>query len=58
MSLAAAFPLFQTPMYKKLGYHWASSVLAVLTVAMMPFPFLFFRYGKALRGKSKFAFIS
>lgn len=51
----AAFPLFGIQMYEKLGYQWASSVLAFLTVAMAPFPYLFFRYGKKLRAKSKFA---
>lgn len=53
--LAAAFPLIQIPMYDKLGYQWGTSVLAFLTVAMMPFPWLFFKYGKTLRLKSRFA---
>ncbi|KAJ5608632.1 multidrug resistance protein [Penicillium herquei] len=52
---AAAFPLFGNQMYEKLGYQWAASVLAFLTVAMLPFPYLFFKYGKLLRGKSQFA---
>ncbi|KAB8255474.1 major facilitator superfamily domain-containing protein [Aspergillus pseudonomiae] len=52
---AAAFPLFGNQMYDKLGYQWATSLLAFLTVAMMPFPWLFFKYGKALRAKSRFA---
>jgi hypothetical protein len=51
----AAFPLFGVQMYKKLGDQWATSLLAFLTVAMMPFPYLFFKYGKRLRGKSRFA---
>lgn len=42
-------------MYHRLGNHWATSLLAFLTVAMMPFPILFFKYGKQLRGKSRFA---
>ncbi|KAH7494105.1 Efflux pump [Fusarium oxysporum f. sp. matthiolae] len=54
-SFAAAFPLFGIQMYETLGYQWASSLLAFLTVAMAPFPYLFFRYGKKLRAKSKFA---
>ncbi|KAE8138709.1 major facilitator superfamily domain-containing protein [Aspergillus pseudotamarii] len=54
-TFAAAFPLFGSQMYDKLGYQWATSLLAFLTVAMMPFPWLFFKYGKALRAKSKFA---
>ncbi|KAK6223638.1 major facilitator superfamily transporter [Colletotrichum tabaci] len=52
---AAAFPLFGTQMYTKLGYSWASSLLAFLTVAMVPFPFIFFKYGKRIRGRSRFA---
>ncbi|CAM1501923.1 Fc.00g039070.m01.CDS01 [Cosmosporella sp. VM-42] len=54
-AFAAAFPLFGNQMYNKLGYQWASSLLAFLTVAMMPFPYLFFRYGKKIRAKSRFA---
>lgn len=53
--LTAAFPLFGLQMYNKLGYHWATSLLAFLTILMMPFPWIFFKYGKVLRGKSKFA---
>ncbi|KAL6820454.1 major facilitator superfamily domain-containing protein [Trichoderma sp. SZMC 28015] len=54
-SFAAVFPLFGTQMYNKLGFQWASSLLAFLTVAMMPFPYLFFKYGKKIRSKSRFA---
>ena len=42
-------------MYEALGYQWASSLLAFLTVAMMPFPYIFFRYGKKIRRKSRYA---
>lgn len=51
----AAFPLFGLPMYSSLGYQWGSTVLAFLTVAMLPFPYLFFRHGKTIRRRSKFA---
>ncbi|KAI1068323.1 hypothetical protein LB507_004346 [Fusarium sp. FIESC RH6] len=57
-SFAAAFPLFGIQMYNTLGFQWASSLLAFLTVAMAPFPWLFFKYGKKLRAKSKFAAIT
>jgi multidrug resistance protein len=33
---AAAFPLFGNQMYQALGYSWASSLLAFLTLAMAP----------------------
>ncbi|VUC22870.1 unnamed protein product [Clonostachys rosea] len=51
----ATFPLIQIPMFDQLGYSWGTSVLAFLTVAIMPSPWLFFKYGKFLRRKSKFA---
>jgi hypothetical protein len=51
----AAFPLFGIQLYHKLGDQWATSLLAFLTVAMMPFPIIFFKYGKKIRGKSRFA---
>ncbi|KAF2760246.1 MFS general substrate transporter [Pseudovirgaria hyperparasitica] len=54
-SFAAAFPLFGVQMYSNLGYQWATSLLAFLALAMTPFPYLFYRFGKRLRGKSKFA---
>ncbi|KAF2849553.1 MFS general substrate transporter [Plenodomus tracheiphilus IPT5] len=52
---AAAFPLFGVQMYNNLGYPWATTLLAGLALAMAPFPILFFRYGKRLRGSSRFA---
>ncbi|GAB7360384.1 hypothetical protein MBLNU230_g8341t1 [Neophaeotheca triangularis] len=54
-SFAAAFPLFGVQMYNTLGYQWASSLLAFLALAMTPFPYVFFRFGKRLRGRSRFA---
>ncbi|KAF9771045.1 hypothetical protein IL306_011343, partial [Fusarium sp. DS 682] len=51
----AAFPLFTTYMYKDLGIHWASSIPAFLALACVPFPFLFYKYGAAIREKCKFA---
>ncbi|KKY14154.1 putative benomyl methotrexate resistance protein [Diplodia seriata] len=54
-SFAAAFPLFGVQMYNRLGYQWATSLLAFLALAMAPFPYFFYRYGKRLRGKSRFA---
>lgn len=51
----AAFPLFTTYMYDNLGLHWASSVPAFLSLACMPFPYLFWRYGHRIRMRCKFA---
>ncbi|PYI01080.1 MFS transporter [Aspergillus sclerotiicarbonarius CBS 121057] len=49
------FPLFGIQMYNNLGYHWATSLLAFLTLIMAPFPYIFFRYGNRIRQKSRFA---
>lgn len=52
----AAFPLFTGHMYQNLGIHWASSIPAFLALACVPFPFLFYRYGAAIRRRRcKFA---
>ncbi|KAI0761141.1 MFS general substrate transporter [Irpex lacteus] len=49
----AAMPLFITAMYHNLGNGWAASVWAFISLAMIPIPFLFYRYGKVIRSKSK-----
>jgi hypothetical protein len=51
----AAFPLFTTYMYQNLGIHWASCIPAFLALACVPFPFLFYKYGPAIRTRCKFA---
>ncbi len=51
----AAFPLFTTQMYRSLGIHWASSIPASLALACLPSPFLFYKYGEAIRMKCKYA---
>jgi hypothetical protein len=51
----AAFPLFTSYMYKNLGIHWASSIPAFLALVCVPFPFLFYKYGPAIRTRCKFS---
>ncbi|KAL3455476.1 MFS general substrate transporter [Aspergillus heterothallicus] len=51
----AAFPLFTGYMYDALGIHWASSIPAFLALACAPFPFLFYKYGAAIRKRCKYA---
>lgn len=52
---AAAFPMFATKMYEALGQRWATGVLAFFALACLPLPFVFYRYGAAIRRKSRFA---
>lgn len=55
-SLAGAvFPLFSTYMYERLGFRWASGLVAFLAAACTPMPFFFYKYGPSLRAKSRFA---
>ncbi|KAK7984717.1 MFS transporter [Apiospora saccharicola] len=49
--MGAVFPLFTFHMYNHLGIHWATSIPAFLTLACMPFPFIMYRYGEAVRIK-------
>jgi len=42
-------------MYKNLGIHWASSIPAFLALMCVPFPFLFYKYGRSIRMRCKFA---
>ncbi|KAI1146709.1 MFS general substrate transporter [Nemania diffusa] len=53
-TFAAAFPLFGQQLYHGIGYQWASSLLAFITLALMPLPYVFFHYGKRLRQRSRF----
>lgn len=53
---AFAFPLFAEQMFENLGVAWAASLLAFLCVALAPAPFLFWYYGKRIRGWSRYSF--
>jgi hypothetical protein len=41
-------------MYNGIGVGWAGSIFAFVAVLMMPLPFIFFKYGKALRARSSY----
>lgn len=47
----AAFPLFITQMYNRLGLQWASWLLAFIGVAMVFIPYSFYFFGAQLRAK-------
>jgi hypothetical protein len=54
-SFAGAFPLFGLQMYNKLGYQWATSLLAFLSLIMAPWPYIFYKSGKQIRKRSRYA---
>jgi multidrug resistance protein len=47
----AAFPLFTTQMYDRLGLQWASWLLAFIGVGMVFIPYVFYVFGGKLRAK-------
>jgi multidrug resistance protein len=55
--MAAAFPLFGKQMLYGMTFHWAISFIGFISILLCPSGFLFFKYGKFLRSKSKFASI-
>ena len=52
----ASTVLFTSQMYARLGYQWASSLLAFLALACCGIPYLFFYYGAKIRSRSKYAY--
>lgn len=50
------FPLFAPYMYNALDYGWGNSLLAFIGIVLgIPAPFVLWKYGEALRARSKFA---
>lgn len=52
----ACVPLFTIQMYHKLGYEWASSLMAFISLACCAIPFLFYIFGARIRTFSKYAY--
>jgi len=55
--VGAGFPMFASYMFEDLGVDWAASVLAFVCVALIPFPIIFWVFGKKIRSWSKFALV-
>lgn len=51
-TLGAVFPLFTFQMYRHLGIGWATSLLGFVSVGMLPIPWVFYRFGPGIRGRS------
>jgi DHA1 family multidrug resistance protein-like MFS transporter len=52
---AAASPLFTQYMFDTLGVGGAGSLVGGVGVLLMPIPFIFYKYGAAIRARSKYA---
>ncbi|KAF8996140.1 MFS polyamine transporter [Cyathus striatus] len=51
--VGAMVPLFVTPMFHNMGFQYAGLLLALVGCAIAPMPFIFYRYGGAIRARSK-----
>lgn len=40
--------------YRRLGIAWATSLLGFVSLAMLPIPWVLYRWGRVIRGKSRF----
>ncbi|KAJ5582127.1 hypothetical protein N7535_000747 [Penicillium sp. DV-2018c] len=50
--LGGLLPLAGANMYDRLGPNWAGTLLGLLEVAIVPIPFVFYKYGHKIRMKS------
>lgn len=50
--MAALVPLSSQKMYAALGLGWGNSLLAFVSLALVPIPFLFIKYGEKIRSRS------
>lgn len=51
--LGALLPLAGPSMYAKLGLGWGNTLLAFLSLACLPMPFLLIKYGEHIRTHPK-----
>ncbi|KAF2475553.1 MFS general substrate transporter [Lindgomyces ingoldianus] len=51
-AMGGALPLAGPKMYSTLGPHWSGTMLGLIELAMIPIPFVFYRYGHKIREKS------
>lgn len=52
--MSGVFPLFGLQMYEKMSIQWATTLLALFACALIPIPFVFYKYGAILRAKSPY----
>lgn len=52
--LGAVFPLFTLQMYRNLGINWATSLLGFIATALLPVPWVLFKYGHSIRARSRY----
>lgn len=53
----AVFPLFASAMFHNLGTNWAGTLIGCIALLLLPVPILFYKFGKSIRLKSKYAVV-
>lgn len=52
---AGGMTIAGVPFYENLGVHYTLTILACISLACTPLPYIFYKYGHALRKRSKYA---
>ncbi|KAF4972816.1 hypothetical protein FSARC_716 [Fusarium sarcochroum] len=52
--VGALLPLAGRSMYNSLGYGWGTSLLGFISVAAIPLPLIFYKYGEKIRSRNLF----
>lgn len=53
--IAGGMTVVGVPFYKNLGPHWTLTILGCISVLMTPIPYVFYKYGHMVRGRSKYS---
>ena len=53
-ALGAVFPLFTVQMYRAMGIGWATSLFGFVTVGLCPIPWVLWKWGPKIRGRSSY----
>lgn len=51
--IGAVVPLYVNQMFNSMGFQYAGLLLALVALVIAPIPFIFYRYGERIRGRSK-----
>jgi hypothetical protein len=52
---AGSMTVVGIPFYENMGVHWTLTILGCISALMIPVPYVFYKYGKEIRGWSKYA---
>ena len=55
--VAGAMVEVAIPFYKNLGVHWTLTILGALSALLVPVPYVFYRLGPKIRGRSEYAMV-